>query len=66
MLVLVRREKEDVIISDRKGTVIAIIKLIEAVNGMCKLGFSAEDEIEVNREEIYERKFKNKSVNYAR
>ena len=55
MLVLTRKPKESIIVGDN------IIITVLSVNGdQVKIGFNAPRDIEINREEIYERKQKAK------
>jgi len=54
-LILQRREDENVVIH-KDGTIICLVKLTSVTNS-AKLLFEASDDVDIDREEVFERKY---------
>lgn len=55
-LVLNRKEDENVVIH-KDGEVICLVKLTETKRSSARLSFEANDDIDIDREEVFRRKY---------
>ena len=55
MLILMRRKNEAVIIADNEGNIIARVRVTKLASGQTHLGFEADKNIMIHREEIYDK-----------
>ena len=55
-LVLHRKEDENVVIH-KDGEIICLVKLTEARRSSARLLFEASDDVDIDREEVFQRKY---------
>lgn len=55
-LVLNRKEDENVVIH-KNGEVICLVKLTETKRSSARLSFEASDDVDIDREEVFRRKY---------